>query len=125
VSFTVCTFGGQGVQFSFAFSGPAPTAPNVPATVTGSASAKFRLTGDQIQLAKGAGLLFPNEHSLLVQGTPCNYTTALGTFPGTCFLFAQELTQPNSANSFELEYFGTGGFAFACCQLVSGSEQID
>src|SRR5260370_13232073 len=98
MSFSGCVFGGQGVQFSFDFTGPAPTLPNQPALVTGTLSAKFRQTGDQIQFVTGTAEIFPNEHFLLVQGT-CTITTSAGiTTPGFCFAEATEFTQPNSAN---------------------------
>ncbi len=123
-SFSGCVFGGQGVQFSFDFTGPAPTLPNQPALVTGTLSAKFRLTGDQVQFMTGTAVIFPNEHLLEVSGT-CTITTAAGTSsPGFCFANALEFTQPNSGNDFFLEFFGTS-FAFAGGPVVSGGMQID
>jgi hypothetical protein len=124
-SFTNCVVGGQGAQFSFAFTGPAPTSPNVPAPVTGTLSVKFRLTGDQVQFVTPfTAFIFPNDHFLEVSGA-CTLTTAAGTFPGFCFSDALEFTQPNSGNSFSFEYFGTGGVAFASSPVVSGGMQID
>jgi hypothetical protein len=125
-AFSGCVGGGQGVQFSFDFTGPAPTLPNQPALVTGTLSAKFRLTGDQIQFVTGPAEIFPNEHFLLVQGT-CTITTAAGTTSlGSCFAEATEFTQPNSGNQFTLQFFGPMmGFTFAGGQVVSGSMQID
>jgi hypothetical protein len=125
VSFTSCVIGGKGAQFSFDFTGPAPTVPNTPAVVTGTLSVRSRLTGDQVQFVTPfTALIFPNEHLLEVSGT-CNLITTAGTFPGTCFSDALEFTQPNSGNDFFLDYFGTGGFAFAAGPVVSGGMQID
>src|SRR5260370_23466951 len=96
-SFSTCVVGGQGAQFSFDFTGPAPTSPNVPALVTGTLSVKFRLTGDQVQFVTGTAFIFPNDHLLEVSGA-CTLTNALGTFPGTCFSEALEFTQLNSGD---------------------------
>jgi hypothetical protein len=88
---------------------------------------KSRLTGDQVQFTMGTvgntALIFPNDHTLDLFGT-CNITTASGSSPGSCFSAATELTQPNSGNSFFLDFFGTT-VIFAEGPVVSGGMQID
>jgi hypothetical protein len=122
---SVCSAGGQGAEFSFDFTGPAPTAPDQAAPVTGTLSVKFRATGDQVQFVTGVtgtAFIFPPDHILSLAGV-CNFTTATGTLPAICTGFAQELAQPNSGNIFCLSGYGAP-FA-ACGTVVSGGMQID
>lgn len=122
-TFTVCTSGGQGADFSFDFSGPVPTVPNQPSAATGTLSVKFRETGDEVRFA-GSALIFPNTHFLMQPSGVCTITTATGTFPGTCSSEALEVSQPNGGNTFSLSFNGTT-LAFAGGQVISGGMQID
>jgi hypothetical protein len=120
-----CVGGGQGVQFSFAFTGPAETFPDQGVPATGTFSATVRDTGDQIQFVTGSATIVPDFHEFHFLGA-CNITHAGQTLPGSCFVFAQENAQPNSQNIMELEFSGGPiSFGFACCNTVSGSMQID
>ena len=111
---TSCAVGGQGADFSFAFSGE-PAA-------TGTFSVKFRETGDVAEFVSGSALIQPDEHALTVGGE-CTLTTTAGVIPGACSLVAVDFAQPNSGDLFN--FYFNGGMASADSPVISGGMQID
>jgi hypothetical protein len=121
----ICTFGGQGAEFSFAFSGEPTVTGQMVVPVTGALSLKFRATGDVVQFVSGPATITPSAHTLDVEAAVCTLTTAAGVTSGSCRFFATEFAQPNSGNELFFQFVGPTASAFAGGQVISGGMQID
>ena len=119
--FGVCESGGQGVQFSFDFSGANIDPDVVP--VTGSFSLKFRETGDVLTYT-GPGTVLPAQHELAVSNATCTFTPAGGTpFSTTlCGFIAFDDANSDGVSGFFDTVTGVGEVSGP---VVSGGMQID
>jgi hypothetical protein len=120
---TVCEGGGQGLSFSFSFTGALPTVPNQAVPVTGKLSGVDRNTDTRYEFVSGVVFVVPSLHSMRGEGT-CLVTTSLGQFLGSCEFTALDSAEPSSADEFCLDVIAPGFIGGGGCQVVSGNIQI-